>query len=73
MLWARLLMATIAAMARECLDAPELFGCLPLQPCVPPISDWAAASSDEFNTAIVETLKKTMFFTIRFQIHKGFP
>ncbi|CAL1145512.1 unnamed protein product [Cladocopium goreaui] len=22
----------------ECLDAPELFGCLPLQPCVPPIS-----------------------------------
>lgn len=23
---------------QECLDAPELFGCLPLQPCVPPIS-----------------------------------
>ena len=22
----------------ECLDAPELFGCLPLQPCIPPIS-----------------------------------
>eukprot|EP00434_Breviolum_minutum_P044217 symbB.v1.2.039470.t1/scaffold6584.1/size27574/1 len=39
----------------ECLDAPELFGCLPLQPCIPPISTARCEALDLSNCSEVPT------------------